>query len=109
MVKRVHAQSAIARSSEITDTAAPPLEVPRLLTTSEAARVLGMKPQTLAIWRCKKRYPLRFVKMGGAVRYLMADLAKFLEASAVAPAGIGNPKLLRRSTPRHQAKHASSD
>ena len=80
-------------------------EVPRLLTTAEAAQVLGMKPQTLSIWRCTKRYPLRFIKMGGSVRYLMADLVKFLEAAAVMPpAGVGRARLLRRASPTRHAK-----
>jgi hypothetical protein len=88
--------------------AVSPIEVPRLLTTAEAARVLGLKAQTLSIWRHKKRYPLRYVKMGGAVRYLMADLVKFLEAAAVMPAAFRKPRVLRRVSPTRQTKSSTT-
>jgi hypothetical protein len=106
MVKKIHDRSTNPGPNELAQTTS--LEVPRLLTTAEAAHVLGLRAQTLSIWRCKKRYGLRFVKMGGAVRYLMADLVKFLEASAVTPTALRKPAVLRRSTPRRPAKPPTS-
>ena len=50
----------------------------QLLTESEAAEFLRFKPKTLARWRWAGTGP-RFLKVGGAVRYTVADLEKFLE------------------------------
>lgn len=50
-----------------------------LLSTEEAARQLGVTPGTLMVWRCTRRYPLRFIKVGRKVRYRPADLEAFLE------------------------------
>jgi hypothetical protein len=55
------------------------------LTASEAAAYLGKSYQTLAIWRCTKRYPLRYRKNGGTVEYLKSDLDAFLEGRTVHP------------------------
>ena len=55
----------------------------RLLDTKEAAEFLGTAAQTLVIWRCTKRYPLPYVKVGGAVRYFEDDLIAFLESRRV--------------------------
>ena len=57
----------------------------RLLTQREAAEILGLQPQTLAVWRVRRRYPLPWVKVGGSVRYRMCDLEAFLEARTVRP------------------------
>ncbi len=51
-----------------------------LLTTEEAAKQLGVTAGTLQIWRCTRRYPLKFVKIGRKVRYRPADLEDFLQA-----------------------------
>jgi hypothetical protein len=52
----------------------------RLLTSAETATILGLKsPNTLAVWRCTKRYPeLSPVKIGRMVRYHPAVVAAFL-------------------------------
>ena len=49
-----------------------------LLTEDETAAYLGIKPQTLATWRCTKRYALPFVRVGRAIRYRPSDVEKFL-------------------------------
>ena len=50
-----------------------------LITESEAAAYMGVKPQTLATWRCTKRYPLPFIRVGRrAIRYRLTDIEKFL-------------------------------
>ncbi len=40
-----------------------------LLSRSEAAAYLGIAKQTLAIWKCTKRYKLPYVKIGKLVKY----------------------------------------
>jgi excisionase family DNA binding protein len=54
------------------------------LTTREAAEVLGVKPQTLAVWRSAKRHGLPYVKVGRAVRYGLSDLEAWLRNRTVA-------------------------
>ena len=54
--------------------------VPFLLTPQEASVYLGVSVQTLAIWRCNKRYNLKYVKVGRNVRYNMDDLKSFINA-----------------------------
>jgi len=55
----------------------------QLLTARQAAKVLGVTISTLAVWRCTKRYPLRYVKVGGKVRYRQRDLLSFIELRTV--------------------------
>jgi excisionase family DNA binding protein len=50
----------------------------RLLTTKEIAETWGFKDQTLRVWRCTGRNRLPFVKVGGAVRYRLCDVEKYL-------------------------------
>ena len=44
----------------------------------ESAQFLGVKPTTLQIWRCTKRYPLPYIKVGRLVRYRQSALDAFL-------------------------------
>ena len=55
----------------------------RLLTPAEAAEFLGVKEQTLSVWRCTRRYPLPYVKVGNSVRYRESDLHTWLESRTV--------------------------
>ena len=50
--------------------------LPPLLTPKEAAAVLRLEPHTLAVWRCRRPDKLPFVKVGGAVRYRLGDVAQ---------------------------------
>jgi excisionase family DNA binding protein len=52
----------------------------RRVTEAEAAVYLGVKPQTLAVWRSTQRYALPFYRVGRAIRYDTADLDAFLES-----------------------------
>jgi len=61
-----------------------------LLTPSQAADFLNVKPQTLAVWRSTARYNIPFVKVGQHVRYRLADLEKWIEERTVTPETIGN-------------------
>ena len=56
-----------------------------LLTAEQAAAYLNVKPQTLATWRCTKRYGLPWVKVGRSVRYRLEDVKRFIEASLECP------------------------
>lgn len=53
----------------------------KLLTSAHAAEILGIKPNTLEIWRVHGRGP-RFVKLGAgarsAVRYKQTDIEDWL-------------------------------
>ena len=52
-----------------------------MLTTAEAARLLGLAQSTLSKWRVKRKGP-RFFKLGHAVRYLQSDIDAFLTSRA---------------------------
>lgn len=55
-----------------------------LLSEQQAAEILGIQPTTLQVWRCTKRYPLQYVKIGRTVRYRASALAAFIDARTVA-------------------------
>ena len=57
-------------------------ETEKLLSPQEAAEHLGLRPQTLAIWRCDGRY-LSYIKVGRSVKYRLSDLEKFLESRTI--------------------------
>lgn len=60
-----------------------PTEREPLLDRKSAARYLSVSPGTLAVWDCTKRYDLKPIKVGRAVRYRRSDLDKFLEERLV--------------------------
>lgn len=49
-----------------------------LISPAEAAEVLGVKVQTLSVWRCSGRHGLPFLKVGAAVKYRRSDLEDWL-------------------------------
>jgi hypothetical protein len=49
-----------------------------IFDTIAAASLLGVKPGTLEVWRCKGIGP-KFVKLGARVVYRLRDLNEFLE------------------------------
>ncbi|MFI5143305.1 MAG: helix-turn-helix transcriptional regulator [Thermoanaerobaculales bacterium] len=57
----------------------------KLLTERQAAEILAVSPTTLATWRCRKRYVLPFIRIGGAraIRYAESDVLAFIAASRV--------------------------
>lgn len=57
-----------------------------LLSAEETARILGVKPQTLAAWRLYKRGP-RYTKMGRLVKYRRSDIEAFIERNSVGGVG----------------------
>ena len=51
-----------------------------LFDRTAAAKYLGgIKPQTLAVWDCNKRYDLKPIKIGNRVRYKRSVLDAFLK------------------------------
>ncbi|PQO21991.1 DNA-binding protein [Rhodobacteraceae bacterium WD3A24] len=48
-----------------------------LLTPAAVADRLGVSTATLSTWRCTKRYPLAYVKVGRLVRYRLSDVEAF--------------------------------
>jgi hypothetical protein len=54
-----------------------------LLDEKAAADWLGLRPPTLATWRCKRQGP-DYCKIGGAVRYPLKNLEAFVAANMVA-------------------------
>ena len=58
----------------------PATLAPELLTPEQAAEYLGVKVQTLAVWRTTHRYKLPFTKVGVKVRYRLADLQAWLSS-----------------------------
>jgi hypothetical protein len=51
-----------------------------LVPTLAAAGLIGVKQQTLALWRCERQQALPYVKMGRRVYYRFADLQEFIES-----------------------------
>jgi len=58
---------------------------PDRYSSHEAANILGVAPETLAIWRCTKRYPLPYIKIGRKVFYKGADIQAFIESRTINP------------------------
>ncbi len=54
----------------------------RALTEREVAELRGLSVATLRAWRHRGKGP-RFLRLGRSVRYLPADVADFVRASAV--------------------------
>lgn len=49
-----------------------------LLTPRQAADILGVRTQTLALWRVTGKHGLPFIKVGASVRYRQSDLENWL-------------------------------
>jgi Helix-turn-helix domain len=58
----------------VIDAPADPLLLPKA-----TAEMLRVKETTLATWRSKKLYPLRFLKIGKLIRYRQSDVLAFLD------------------------------
>ena len=55
-------------------------DTPRMVSTADAARILGVAKITLAKWRCTHTGPvIPYVKCGRYVKYDLRDLIHFLE------------------------------
>jgi hypothetical protein len=53
--------------------------ISELLTPAQTAAALHTTKGVLAVWRSKKRYPLKFVRIGRRIFYRVEDVQKFIE------------------------------
>ena len=56
----------------------------KLLTSNQVAEMVGVIPNTVAIWRCEKKGPA-YIKQGMMIRYRLSDVEKWIEARMVIP------------------------
>lgn len=56
---------------------------PDRLTPTEAAEYLGVKPSSLATWRCTRRHRIPFLKIGRLIYYRRRDLDRWLDSRVV--------------------------
>jgi hypothetical protein len=75
--------------------------VSELLNMTQAAEFLQVTPGTLMVWRCTKRYHLKFARIGRNVRYRAADLEAFLNERTVS--GVSESRANRRRNRRRLA------
>jgi hypothetical protein len=68
-----------------TDNSNPEYLKDDLWTTSQAAAYLGFEPNTLAVWRCNKRYNLRPIKIGRTIRYCPTFIREFAAKTFMIP------------------------
>jgi len=54
-----------------------------LLNPKQTAELLGITTGTLSVWRCAKRYPLSYIKIGKKVRYDSNDIEKFIRSRTI--------------------------
>jgi len=57
----------------------------QVVNDREAARFLGLAPQTLRNWRTNRRGP-KYVRLGGRIVYRLVDLNEFLNRGVIDPA-----------------------
>lgn len=58
------------------------MNVKKKLNTNEAAEYLGIRPNTLEVWRCKHKGP-RYAKLGARVVYDIDDLNNFFKGRSI--------------------------
>ena len=56
-----------------------------LWNREQAAKFLNYSPGTLAVWDCTKRYDLKPIKIGRAVRYSPSHLREFVSTHFLRP------------------------
>jgi len=56
------------------------VEIPKLRSTAETAERIGVTSGTLAVWRCTRRKPLPFVRMGRKIYYTDEAIREFIIA-----------------------------
>ncbi len=74
-------------TEEGTKQADTPVQV-RLLTVAQTAKVLGISPITIYAGICRrahKRFPIRPIKVGGAIRFDMQDIDAYIAKQKLEP------------------------
>ena len=81
-----------------------------LLSRKQAAEILGVKEQTLAVWQSSKRYPLKCIKIGRkTVKYKRSDIHDFIKWSTEqGNLDKGTPKAIDLQLPSTQAAPIST-
>ncbi|CAA0079504.1 Uncharacterised protein [BD1-7 clade bacterium] len=59
------------------------MSFPELLTTRQAAELLGVSAATLATWRSTKAVNIPFTKIGNSIRYIREDLISMIRENRV--------------------------
>ena len=62
---------------------------PELLDQTQAAKLLGLEPNTLMAWRSRKLPGPAYIKVGGRVKYDVRDLLAYLESRKIRQAEAG--------------------
>ncbi len=55
----------------------------KLMNSREAATFLGVRPDTLTVWRCTKAVQIPYIKVGSLVKYRLQDLEDYLNRQRV--------------------------
>lgn len=76
-----------------------------LVTFEQASSILGFSPQALRNQHTRGNFPIRTVKLGGARRISVVDIAAYLDGTAPPVSDEKPPQLLkrRRGRPRKTA------
>ncbi len=61
----------------------PTIAIPELLDPEETAELLGVTTGTLSVWRCTRRYPLDYVRVGRSIKYPADSVRKFITSRTV--------------------------
>lgn len=62
-------------------------EIPQIVATSDAAKILNRQPQTLRKWACRGSGPIRPVRINGRLAWRVEDLRRLIEGSGEQGAG----------------------
>lgn len=57
------------------------MSISTLLSPREAAATLRTSYGVLAVWRCTRRHPLKFVRVGRKIFYKSEDIQAFIDAA----------------------------
>jgi excisionase family DNA binding protein len=58
----------------------PRITKDQLLTTAQAAEILGLSEGTLSTWRCTRRTVVPYLKVGHCVRYERSDVEAWVRS-----------------------------
>jgi excisionase family DNA binding protein len=53
------------------------------ISRTEAAKMLGIKPNTMAAWMCRGNVTLPYLKFGRQVRYRISDIHDFIKKNTL--------------------------
>ncbi|KFX60584.1 hypothetical protein KBK24_0137280 [Burkholderia sp. K24] len=53
-------------------------DLPKLLSTDEAAAAINRRPQTLRMWACKNKGPISPIRINGRLAWRVEDLQNLL-------------------------------